>query len=118
MLQQIRGSLLSGCHIALTGVAQVDEETLDHHPLVALVRLYGAQLTLSVDSATHLVARKKDGWHNSSKIRKALARSQVQHHVPPPRTMRSPSSGALDSIGGGFLVSSERSASALLAFSS
>ncbi|KAL3928810.1 MAG: hypothetical protein SGPRY_002231 [Prymnesium sp.] len=77
VLKGIRGDLLAGCNIALTGVAQVDEETLDSHPLCSLVRLFGADLTLSVDTATHLVARKKDGWHNSGKIRRALQRRQV-----------------------------------------
>uniref|UniRef100_A0A7S4ICT8 protein-serine/threonine phosphatase n=1 Tax=Prymnesium polylepis TaxID=72548 RepID=A0A7S4ICT8_9EUKA len=78
VLLSIRGALLSGCSIALTGVAQVDEETLDYHPLCTLVRLYGGQLTLSVDAATHLVARKKDGWQHSGKIRRALARRQTE----------------------------------------
>jgi len=78
VLRDIRGQLLAGCQIALTGVAQVDEETLESHPLCSLVRLYGADLTLSVDSATHLVARKKDGWQTSSKVRKALQRRQVE----------------------------------------
>lgn len=78
VLRQIRGGLLEGCTIALTGVAQVDQDTVDSHPLCALVRLYGAQLTLSVEAATHLVARKKDGWQSSSKIRKALQRQQAE----------------------------------------
>ena len=87
VLQSIRGSLLEGCHIALTGVVpDQSEETLDQQPLCSLIRLYGAQLTMDVATSTHLVARKKDGWMNSSKIRRALQRCQVPHafamHAP------------------------------------
>jgi len=79
VLQRIRGSLLADTRIALTGVVpDQSENTLDRQPLCALLRLYGAQLTLSSTEATHLVARKKDGWTNSSKIRKALQRRQAE----------------------------------------
>uniref|UniRef100_A0A7S3BWC3 protein-serine/threonine phosphatase n=1 Tax=Haptolina ericina TaxID=156174 RepID=A0A7S3BWC3_9EUKA len=77
VLQSIRGSLLQGCHLALTGVVpDQSEDTLDQQPLCVLLKLYGAQLTLDITEATHLVARKKDGWTKSTKIRRALQRCQ------------------------------------------
>ena len=80
VLQSIRGSLLQGCHLALTGVVpDQSEDTLDQQPLCVLLKLYGAQLTLDITEATHLVARKKDGWTKSTKIRRALQRCQVPH---------------------------------------
>jgi hypothetical protein len=79
VLADARGQLLRGCKIALTGiVTDLSEETLEGNsvPLGTLVQLYGGEITLSVDTATHLVARRKDGWQSSAKIRRALARLQ------------------------------------------
>tara|TARA_B110001452_G_scaffold266756_1_gene274478 strand:- start:1138 stop:2496 length:1359 start_codon:yes stop_codon:yes gene_type:complete len=77
VLSELRSSLLEGCIIAFTGlVADQSEETLASQPLCTLVRLYGAQVTLEVDDATHLVARKKEGWKSSSKIRRAMQRQE------------------------------------------
>jgi len=45
-------------------------------PLSSLIRLYGGATTLSIESATHLVARHKEGWQQSPKIRRGLARVQ------------------------------------------
>merc|ERR1719240_1083634 len=73
----MRGWLLSGCVIAFTGVvAEAEEATFASQPLCALVRLYGGEVTLSVDEATHLVACKKEGWKHSTKIRRAHQRCQ------------------------------------------
>ena len=84
VLTDLRGNLLEGCVIAFTGlVADQSQEVLANQPLCALVRLYGAQVTLDVDDATHLVARKKEGWKSATKIRRALQRQEVQ--PPPPR---------------------------------
>ena len=89
VLTDLRGNLLEGCVIAFTGlVADQSQEVLANQPLCALVRLYGAQVTLDVDDATHLVARKKEGWKSATKIRRALQRQEVQ--PPPPRPPRPP----------------------------
>ena len=81
VLNDLRGNLLEGCVIAFTGlVADQSEEVLANQPLCALVRLYGAEVTLDVDEATHLVARKKEGWKSATKIRRALQRQEV--HSP------------------------------------
>jgi len=75
VLADQRGQLLAGCTIALTGVVtDLREDSLEGQPLVVLIRLYGGQTTLDVDVATHLVARRKDGWRTSPKIRRALSR--------------------------------------------
>jgi len=78
VLADSRGQLLSGCVIALTGVVNGlgVEDTLEDVPLGVLIRLYGGETTMNVDHATHLVARRKDGWKASPKIRRALARLQ------------------------------------------
>ena len=89
VLTDLRGNLLEGCVIAFTGlVADQSQEVLANQPLCALVRLYGAEVTLDVDDATHLVARKKEGWKSATKIRRALQRQEVQ--PPPPRPPRPP----------------------------
>lgn len=89
VLNDLRGNLLEGCVIAFTGlVADQSEEVLANQPLCALVRLYGAEVTLDVDDATHLVARKKEGWKSATKIRRALQRQEVQ--PPRPRPPRPP----------------------------
>lgn len=78
VLSDTRGQLLAGCTIALTGV--VTDQREDHaefQPLCVLIRLYGGEYTLNVDAATHLVARRKDGWQRSPKINRALNRLQV-----------------------------------------
>ena len=78
-----RGHLLSGCVIALTGViADQSEVPLERQPLVVLIRTYGGEVTPNVDAATHLVARRKDGWHKSPKINRALGRVQVAPAPP------------------------------------
>jgi len=78
VLREQRGGLLAGCTIALTGVVTDQrEESLEQQPLCALIRHYGGELTLSVDAATHLVARRKDGWQKSAKIIRALQRQQA-----------------------------------------
>lgn len=77
VLSDMRSSLLEGCIIAFTGlVADQSAKTLESQPLCTLVRLYGAQVTLEVDDATHLVARKKEGWKSASKIRRAMERQE------------------------------------------
>jgi hypothetical protein len=82
ILGQIRGGELRGCRVAFTGVIpEQAEQTLSAQPLCVLVRLYGGDVTTSVDECSHLVARKKAGWKNSQKIRRASQRCQV----PPPR---------------------------------
>jgi len=78
VLTTLRGTLLEGCVIAFTGlVSDQSEEVLKNQPLCGLVRLYGAEVTLDVDDATHLVARKKEGWKSASKIRRALQRQET-----------------------------------------
>ena len=78
IISQQRGEVLKGCRIALTGiVTDLSEETLEGVPLGALIQLYGGEIVLNVDQATHLVARRKDGWKSSPKIRKAFRRLQV-----------------------------------------
>ena len=78
LLREMRGNVLSGCNIALTGVvAEHTEDALMHQPLCTLVRLYGGNVTSSVSEATHLVARQKPGWKQSAKIRRAAQRVQV-----------------------------------------
>ena len=78
ILGEMRGGALSGCNIALTGVvADQTEETLAQQPLAILVRLHGGTVTTGIDEATHLVARQKEGWKQSHKIRRAAQRSQV-----------------------------------------
>eukprot|EP00900_Chrysochromulina_parva_P008121 jgi/Chrpa1/1730/Chrysochromulina_OHIO_Genome00002146-RA len=77
VLRETRGTLLSGCTIALTGVVSDQrEEHAEVQPLCVLIRLYGGEYTLNVDAATHLVARRKDGWQRSPKISRALNRIQ------------------------------------------
>lgn len=73
-----RGKLLANCKICLTGVLpeQTDGE-LARQPLCMLVRLYGGTVSLSMDTCTHLVARKKDGWLRSSKIQRAIQMSET-----------------------------------------
>ena len=80
VLADTRGQLLAGCTIALTGVVNGlgHEEGLENVPLGVLIRLYGGQTTMHVEQATHLVARRKDGWKASPKIRRALARLQAR----------------------------------------
>ena len=73
-----RGKLLAGCRIALTGVVSEQRDESDIQPLCVLIRLYGGEHTLSVDAATHLVARRKEGWEKSPKISRALNRIQVR----------------------------------------
>jgi len=78
VLGGMRGDALRGCSIALTGVvAEQTQETLAQQPLAILVRLLGGTVTTGLDEATHLVARQKDGWKQSQKIRRAAQRSQV-----------------------------------------
>jgi len=78
VLSGLRATLLEGCVIAFTGlVADQSEETLANQPLCSLVRLYGGVVTLDVDEATHLVARKKEGWKSATKIRRALQRQET-----------------------------------------
>lgn len=89
VLRETRGTLLSGCTIALTGVVSDQrEEHAEVQPLCVLIRLYGGEYTLNVDAATHLVARRKDGWQRSPKISRALNRMQVRA-VPTPHDSRS-----------------------------
>ena len=81
VLSEQRGQVLAGCRICLTGiVADLNEEKLDEGgvPLGTLLQLYGGQIVLSLEDATHLVARKKDGWRSSAKIRKSLQRLEKQ----------------------------------------
>uniref|UniRef100_A0A7S2HP53 protein-serine/threonine phosphatase n=1 Tax=Haptolina brevifila TaxID=156173 RepID=A0A7S2HP53_9EUKA len=78
VLHTQRGQLLAGCTIALTGVVtDQKEDTLEQQPLCVLIKHYGGELTLSVDAATHLVARRKEGWQKSPKINRALQRQQA-----------------------------------------
>lgn len=79
-LADARGQLLVGCTICLTGVVNnlSAEDSLDDVPLAILIKLYGGELTTSIDAATHLVAKRKDGWQSSPKIRKGLKRLQVR----------------------------------------
>ena len=81
VLADARGQLLAGSTIALTGVVNGlgHEDGLEQVPLGVLIQLFGGQLTTSLDGATHLVARRKDGWRDSPKIRKALRRLQARH---------------------------------------
>lgn len=75
-----RSDILAGCTIALTGVVSSETDAafpLEQQPLCVLIKLYGGELTTNVEVATHLVARKKDGWKNSPKIRRALERVQA-----------------------------------------
>ena len=89
VLRETRGTLLSGCTIALTGVVSDQrEEHAEVQPLCVLIRLYGGEYTLNVDAATHLVARRKDGWQRSPKISRALNRIQVRA-APTPHDSRS-----------------------------
>lgn len=91
VLNDLRGTLLEGCVIAFTGlVADQSEEVLANQPLCALVRLYGAEVTLDVDDATHLVARKKEGWKSATKIRRALQRQEVQPPAASPASSAAP----------------------------
>ena len=97
VLADARGQLLAGCSIALTGVVNGlgHEDGLEQVPLAVLIKLYGGALTTSLEHATHLVARRKDGWQNSPKIRKALARVQARDPCcaapsPPPPTHTCP----------------------------
>ena len=84
VLAEQRGHLLAGCVIALTGVvADLSEESVERQPLCTLIRLYGGEVTLSIDAATHLCARRKDGWQRSPKIRRALERIQVSRRPCP-----------------------------------
>ena len=53
------------------------QETLEGNALGVSIRIFGGALTVKVDEATHLVARQKSGWKNSSKIRHAALRQQV-----------------------------------------
>jgi len=77
VLGQARGSLLAGCKVCLTGiVTDLSEETLEGVPLGGLIQQFGGEMVLNVEHATHLVARRKDGWKASPKIRKAFARQQ------------------------------------------
>ena len=79
VLSELRGKLLEGCVVAFTGlVADQSEELLKVQPLCVLVRQYGAVVTLDVEDATHLVARKKEGWKSASKIRRALQRQEAR----------------------------------------
>ena len=80
VLSGSRGDVFRGCRIALTGiVSDLSEETLavEGVPLAGLIQLYGGELCLSVDQATHLVARRKEGWKSSPKVKKALNRIKV-----------------------------------------
>jgi len=78
VLYEQRGKLLAGCTIALTGVVTDQrEDSLEQQPLCILIKQYGGELTLSVDAATHLVARRKEGWQKSPKINRALQRQQA-----------------------------------------
>lgn len=93
VLASSRGRVLSGCRIALTGiVADLSEAALEVEgvPLAGLIQLYGGELCLSVDQATHLVARRKEGWKASPKIKKALVRLQVGAARPLEETARRP----------------------------
>lgn len=93
VLASSRGRVLSGCRIALTGiVADLSEAALEVEgvPLAGLIQLYGGELCLSVDQATHLVARRKEGWKASPKIKKALVRLQVGAARPPRRNRPAP----------------------------
>lgn len=82
LLATMRGDVLAGCSVALTGVvADQSEEALGTQPLCQLVRHYGASLTMSVDDASHLVARKKDGWKKSSKIARVLSRTPAEDAI-------------------------------------
>ena len=79
ILSDARGQLLTGCKIALTGVVTDQrEDSAEFQPLCVLIRLYGGEYTLKVEEATHLVARRKEGWQRSPKINKALNRLQVR----------------------------------------
>ena len=42
--------------------------------LTLAIALTLTKVTLDVDEATHLVARKKEGWKSATKIRRALQR--------------------------------------------
>jgi len=91
VLHTQRGQLLAGCTIALTGVVtDQKEDTLEQQPLCVLIKHYGGELTLSVDAATHLVARRKEGWQKSPKINRALQRQQARprHRRPCPVSPR------------------------------
>jgi len=79
VLADARGQVLVGCVIALTGVVSGEMregDSLDELPLSGLIRLYGGVTTLAIDAATHLVARNKEGWRQSAKIRRGLSRVQ------------------------------------------
>jgi len=78
ILREARRNALRGCKIALTGVvAEQTAETLAQQPLSILVRDYGGAVTMGMDEATHLVARQKDGWKHSQKIRRAAQLCQA-----------------------------------------
>jgi hypothetical protein len=84
VLADARGQLLRGVVVALTGIVNGlgHEDSLDELPLAVLIRLYGGETTTQLERATHLVARRKDGWQQSPKIRRALQRMQASHHTP------------------------------------
>eukprot|EP00316_Scyphosphaera_apsteinii_P008842 CAMPEP_0119345020 /NCGR_PEP_ID=MMETSP1333-20130426/107270_1 /TAXON_ID=418940 /ORGANISM="Scyphosphaera apsteinii, Strain RCC1455" /LENGTH=461 /DNA_ID=CAMNT_0007357473 /DNA_START=48 /DNA_END=1433 /DNA_ORIENTATION=- len=80
ILARMRGTELSGCRIALTGLfGEQTEEIFGQQPLCMLLRLYGGTVCTSVDEASHLVARQKSGWRQSFKIRRAAQRCKSEH---------------------------------------
>jgi len=81
-LSSLRGRVLEGCNIAVTGIiSDQTEQTLETQPLCMLVRMYGGSVTLSVDACTHLVARKKEGWQRSTKLKRAIQRQEAGDRV-------------------------------------
>jgi len=74
LLADKRSTSLSGCRIAFTGVLPTNTDDMSEIALCVLVGLCGGEVTASLDSATHLVARQTTGWEKSSKIRQAAKR--------------------------------------------
>eukprot|EP00967_Tisochrysis_lutea_P141504 scaffold260053_cov28-Tisochrysis_lutea.AAC.2 len=76
LLAARRGTCLSGCRLAFTGVLPSQTSDMSEIALCVLVTMCGGEVTASLDEATHLVARQTTGWEQSAKIRQA-ARRQV-----------------------------------------
>jgi hypothetical protein len=75
LLAGMRGTALSGCRIAFTGILTNLTEDLSEIPLCVLVSLCGGEVSAGVEKGTtHLVARQTAGWEQSAKIRQAARR--------------------------------------------
>lgn len=74
LLAGMRSSALSGCRLAFTGVLPNPTEDMSKIALCVLVTLCGGEVSASVETATHLVARQTAGWEQSGKIRQAAQR--------------------------------------------